>query len=403
LTWVEPATSVQREALEQLQSLAAAGPLIEILGCSVTPDCPPGTLAITISLNTTGIAHRDGGIRLRSRERFDLVIASYYPFDPPAIWVRHHRWAGTPHVQWRRHICVYAAPSVEWNPNEGMRGLIGRLLQWLEQAAAGNLDPDGQPLHPPVSYATAAETIVVRADIGDLAPAPVSQSPRTESGERPPKARVIVALGQWVHRFRLDLFEWANLAHWQQRSPMLPISATGIPGHGWMLAVFLDRELGFEYPRSLAEVIAELEQVGLQRQWLLDLLADLTYENLRLAGALLPDARDSLPTPPLYVLIGTPSRRPAPGVVRQHLVAWKADGLSDVALVSSFRNHPDAETAADAQISRAAADDRIASSAAEWVTVMEARPEVGGMKLAKIRIVVVLPAPFGPRKPMISP
>ena len=34
---------------------------------------------------------------------------------------------------------------------------------------------------------------------------------------------------------------------------------------------------------------------------------------------------------------------------------------------------------------------------------MVARPEVGGMKLAKIRIVVVLPAPFGPRKPMISP
>src|SRR5439155_6707503 len=34
---------------------------------------------------------------------------------------------------------------------------------------------------------------------------------------------------------------------------------------------------------------------------------------------------------------------------------------------------------------------------------MDARPEVGGMKLAKMRIVVVLPAPFGPRKPMISP
>src|SRR5947208_17156758 len=32
-----------------------------------------------------------------------------------------------------------------------------------------------------------------------------------------------------------------------------------------------------------------------------------------------------------------------------------------------------------------------------------ARPEVGGMKLAKIRIVVVLPAPFGPSNPMISP
>src|SRR3954471_4406077 len=34
---------------------------------------------------------------------------------------------------------------------------------------------------------------------------------------------------------------------------------------------------------------------------------------------------------------------------------------------------------------------------------MDARPAVGGMKLARILIVVVLPAPFGPRKPTISP
>ena len=32
-----------------------------------------------------------------------------------------------------------------------------------------------------------------------------------------------------------------------------------------------------------------------------------------------------------------------------------------------------------------------------------AEPEVGGMRPISIRIVVVLPAPFGPRKPKISP
>ena len=32
-----------------------------------------------------------------------------------------------------------------------------------------------------------------------------------------------------------------------------------------------------------------------------------------------------------------------------------------------------------------------------------ARPEVGGMKLERMRMVVLLPAPFGPRNPMISP
>jgi len=33
----------------------------------------------------------------------------------------------------------------------------------------------------------------------------------------------------------------------------------------------------------------------------------------------------------------------------------------------------------------------------------DARPEVGGMKLERIRMVVLLPAPLGPRKPIISP
>src|SRR2546423_1792988 len=34
---------------------------------------------------------------------------------------------------------------------------------------------------------------------------------------------------------------------------------------------------------------------------------------------------------------------------------------------------------------------------------IDARPDVGGMKLERIRIVVLFPAPFGPRNPMISP
>src|SRR5271170_3970074 len=34
---------------------------------------------------------------------------------------------------------------------------------------------------------------------------------------------------------------------------------------------------------------------------------------------------------------------------------------------------------------------------------MEARPEVAGMKLERMRMVVLLPAPLGPRNPTISP
>ena len=57
-----------------------------------------------------------------------------------------------PHVQWQHLICLYAAPSVEWLPADGMRGLLDRLIAWLRRAAAGDLDPEDQPLHPPVAY-----------------------------------------------------------------------------------------------------------------------------------------------------------------------------------------------------------------------------------------------------------
>src|SRR2546430_16856556 len=69
----------------------------------------------------------------------------------PTTW-----WADTPHVQWQKTLCLYAAPAVEWLPSDGMSGLVDRLIRWLRQAAAGNLDPEGQPLHPPVAYASLA-------------------------------------------------------------------------------------------------------------------------------------------------------------------------------------------------------------------------------------------------------
>ena len=57
-------------------------------------------------------------------------------------------------MQWGRHLCLYAAPSVEWVPSGGMDSFIERLAAWVVRAAEGTLDPDGQPLHPPVAYPT---------------------------------------------------------------------------------------------------------------------------------------------------------------------------------------------------------------------------------------------------------
>ena len=94
------------------------------------------------------------GIRVRDRERFRILAGAKYPCLLLAVQVPHRRWAGTAHVQWGRSLCLYAAPSVEWVPSDGMDGFIGRLSTWVARAAEGTLDPDGQPLHPPVAYPT---------------------------------------------------------------------------------------------------------------------------------------------------------------------------------------------------------------------------------------------------------
>ena len=67
--------------------------------------------------------------------------------------------------------CLYAAPSVEWVPSGGMDSFIERLAAWVVRAAEGTLDPDGQPLHPPVAYPTAgAGVAVVHPDVRQSGP-----------------------------------------------------------------------------------------------------------------------------------------------------------------------------------------------------------------------------------------
>jgi hypothetical protein len=156
-------------AHRQLSDLAdVSGGAIQLLG--VEQD-DKGQTTFTVSLDTSGIITSGPGIRVRARERFEILVGPSFPLAHPDVYVMHRRWAGTPHVQWGRLLCLYAAPSVEWNPADGMRGLIGRLNLWLQRAAVGELDPAGQPLHPPVAYSSYKNGwVVVRPDVGELAP-----------------------------------------------------------------------------------------------------------------------------------------------------------------------------------------------------------------------------------------
>lgn len=144
-----------------------SGGAIQLLGS--TADETISTYSI--SLDTAGVVTAGSGISVRRRERFEILVEPSYPHAYPSVMVRHRRWAGTPHVQWGSVLCLYAAPSVEWNPADGMRGLISRLMSWVQRAAAGELDPAGQPLHPPIAYGSYKNGwIVLRPDLGDLVP-----------------------------------------------------------------------------------------------------------------------------------------------------------------------------------------------------------------------------------------
>lgn len=315
----------QRLALEQITELCAVAPdAIEL----VAADRLPGTslLQLDLSLDLTGLPHAERGIRVRPRERLHVWVAEDFPYSVPSVWAPHTRWAASPHVQWGRSICLYAAPSTEWDPGDGMRGLVDRLRQWLEKAALGQLDPDGQPLHPPATYTTAtAGAVVVRADLGDHVPwagGPVREN--------------VTLLGLGIqHGDRIDVVRWSepDVYRAQTIRGARPVDDEGRPFVA-VAAVVLSTEIGFEYPTTARALVDGLGGSGVHEDDLLEVVATAADINAATAGA-----RGFAPPPageqsehgpggvPLFLLVGTPSRRMHDGPRLAHLVAWRIDDL----------------------------------------------------------------------------
>ncbi|MHB1887445.1 MAG: hypothetical protein ACYCVV_21130, partial [Acidimicrobiales bacterium] len=229
-------------------------------------------LRAQISLDTSATPQAPRGVRLRARERFILVVPPSFPFDLPLVFVPHQRWADRPHVQWSTQLCLYAAPSVEWIPSDGMLGLVDRLTHWLERAALAELDPDDLPLHPPVAYVSRANgVIVVRPDLGSLAPES-GNTGRRELGGAPTGAdvstessvRLVVGVTEQYRDDRVDLVEWVSRQEWLRRciDGVTPLERDGHPVAG-VVAVLTSREFTFEYPKRAAELVAALETAGL--------------------------------------------------------------------------------------------------------------------------------------------
>lgn len=374
-------TSGQRLGLDQIRRLAASsGGSIDI---RAEPTVVGSLLRVEISLDCSETPTAAGGLALRQRERFAIFVAPDFPFSIPTIVVPHHRWAGTPHVQWRCQLCLYAAPSIEWDPADGMFGLIQRLDVWLRQAALGDLDPDDAPLHPPVAYISAAHgVIVIRADLAGRAPSTStthrgnSSHRSTPTHEANPDARLVVGLTLDRSEDRRDLIEWMHRREWLHRfsSGQLPAVRDGSPVAG-ALAVLCSAEMSFEYPKQAAALIEALETFGLQRNELFDAVGEVAAVNYELAR----QRADGGPIDPPQVdlLVGTPSRRVQEGTLRQHLVCWRFNDIGRLITENViFAGSDHAALAYLGELAQKLLPDWIANTETSWVRVLEDRAEV---------------------------
>ena len=327
-------TAGQKRAMWQLRHIASEHPGVLDIEAVKAPTEESSVLTVTISLRVDHLPAASGGLRLRAREEFILLIPADFPFAKPEVILGHRRFANRPHVQWSRHLCLYQS-STEWNASDGLFGFIQRLCDWLEKAAADQLDPDGQPLHPPAVYANYAKgkLVVPRVD--------------TPSFEGP----------YWVGVAELrDKPHCVEIVAWH--------SAENYPAQGRLaLAVLFGKEWPWEYPTKGAEVFAEFEKQGIPFELLLALMAIV--------------ARDTGSDLPVYTVVGSPMRGIAGGERKQHLAVWSFAAEYAKFFTATMPQASDTDQLAEArQEFKQALDTHLKDAKLAWCPLMEARPEV---------------------------
>lgn len=349
-------------AHRQLSDLAdVSGGAIQLLG--VEQD-DKGQTTFTVSLDTSGIITSGPGIRVRARERFEILVGPSFPLAHPDVYVMHRRWAGTPHVQWGRLLCLYAAPSVEWNPADGMRGLIGRLNLWLQRAAVGELHPAGQPLHPPVAYSSYKNGwVVVRPDVGELAP----------WRDTEPDSAPVRLLYAWCAQRgkRIDVLEWLTGQQVYQRLVADQLPARDEAGTALFAAplILISDTLDMEYPSTADALAGSLETYGYSRDELLRAFVNARTINKAVGVALEGDG-----AVPAMMLLGTPARRLDPGQALAHITAWHLDDLG--AQITDLLQDVSAEHVELTKRVRDLAESWLGFAKIQWMVIHEARSEV---------------------------
>lgn len=327
-------TPGQRQALNQIEDIARVKPQVLDIEAIEEPTSTDLSLRITVSILLGQIPKAAGGLPLRERENFILSVPKTFPFRRPEVWVPHERFAGKPHVQWKKHLCLYQS-STEWNPSDGMFGFIDRIWNWIQQGAINQLDPDGAPLHPPAVYADhkKGKLIIPRADV------PGFSSPYW------------IGVAQILDLpTRIELIDWYEIR--------------SIPEQGQCaLALLFASPMPWEYPTQGAALFSECEQQGVPQEGLFHLLK---------AASLLTKSGQ-----PIYIILGSPMRGIAGESRKQHLSVWAIDmETADSIRLTMARGQDTSEITAIRAKFKQLLVQVLEFSKIAWCPVMEARPEV---------------------------
>lgn len=330
-------TEGQRLALEQLQAVAErADGGLEIL--NITDEAYGGnSIEVELLLDCSQKVAAAGGIQLKRKELLVVVIPSEFPYKLPSTLVRHSRFAGLPHVQFMRHLCLYQAPNSEWNIDDGMFGYLERLNIWLDHAASGQLNPSGEALHPPVAYPTSAvrRTVIPRADT----------PPVTDDNW------VGLANLSTLTQTRADINGWIELGGAAEGVTVAP-------------AFLVAHAMPYEFPTKMGTLFSQLEKRGVSVPLM---IAVLRY------AVLVNNEAD-----PLFVILGTPMRGVAGATQKKfHLAAWYVSptivrGLR--ASIARFDDNPRLQQLG-AELETLIVD-FLKTAAVEWCDVREDRPEI---------------------------
>lgn len=323
-------TDGQRSALRELQAIAATGSgSLSILSDAESLEAEPGKpLVVSVHVSTAGMRRYPGGLPIGDSEDLEIRVPAGYPIFPPTLHTTDCRFDVNPHVIWD-YLCLYINEDRQWVPADGMYGFVQQISEWLADAAAGRLDPDGGPVHPypPLDFGSSDTQLVIRGEVPEGL-----------------NKRLLWAEIKRLGGNRADLLRFCG-AEPQGDAPV------GI-------AVLSDMPISENHGGRFGHLLDQLDKLG--------------FEGRMVFRRLVAACSRNLPGTPLLVVVGTLNRgtRNAP---RYHLVAWELPAD----LADKFRDLGDPGADGEqAESDHEAIFNWGVDEPLQWVDVHEARPSV---------------------------